>query len=131
MVYVALLTWPHQPQIDIMNQEITYTHLFTKDLKDAFNKKKGTGNKVYAVMEFNTELELGISAKPYSWVNSKAFVTVNGGEALALYVNSTNPMTALITARSFKELNNKMIQMTNNYKTKEFVDNQVDTRFCL
>jgi hypothetical protein len=108
---------------------ITYTHLFTKDLKDAFEKKEGSDKRVYAVMEFNTEFELGISCKPYEWVNSHSFVTLDGEEALALYVASENPMVEILGAHSFDELNKKMIKLTNNFKNPEFVNNKVESRF--
>ena len=108
---------------------ITYTHLFTKDLKDAFEKKEGSDKRVYAVMEFNTEFELGISCKPYEWVNSHSFVTLDGEEALALYVASENPMVEILNAHSLDELNKKMIKMANNFKNPEFVNNKVESRF--
>ena len=110
---------------------ITYTHLFTNRLKDAFNKiKDGSVKRIYAVMEFNTELELGISCKPYEWVNSHSFVTLNGAKALHKYTSSTNPMVEIIDASSFEELNKKMIKMANNYKRPEYVNNKIESRFC-
>lgn len=113
-----------------MSQDITtYKHLFTKDLKDVFEKKEGSEKRVYAVMEFNTEFELGLSNKPYEWVNSSSIVTLNGKEALALYVTTENPMVEILDAHSFDELNKKMIQMTNNFKNPEFVNNKVEARF--
>jgi len=113
-----------------MNQDITtYEHLFTKDLKDAFEKKEGSEKRVYAVMEFNTELELGISCKPYEWVNSHSFVTLNGVKALHKYTSSTNPMVEIIDASSFDELNKKMIKMANNFKNPEYVNTKIDSMF--
>ena len=109
---------------------ITYTHLFTNRLKDAFNKiKDDSVKRIYAVMEFNTELELGISCKPYEWVNSNAFVTLNGAKALHKYTYSTNPMVEIIDANSFDELNKKMIKMANNFKNPEYVNNKIESRF--
>jgi hypothetical protein len=114
-----------------MNQDITtYNHLFTKDLKDAFNNINGNSVKrIYAVMSFNTEFELGISNKPYEWVNSYAFVTLDGAEALHKYIHSTIPMTEIIDADSFEELNKKMIKMTNNFKKPEYVNAKIESRF--
>jgi hypothetical protein len=108
---------------------ITYTHLFTKDLKDAFENKKGSEKRVYAVMEFKTEFELGLSSKPYEWVNSNTFVTLDGVEALHKYVFNTNPMVEIIDAHSFDELNKKMIKMANNFKNPEYVNNKIESRF--
>lgn len=113
-----------------MNQDITtYKHLFTKDLKDAFEKKEGSEKRVYAVMTFNTEFELGLSNKPYEWVNSSSIVTLNGEEALALYVTSENPMVEIIDASSFDELNKKMIKLANNFKDPEYVNTKIESRF--
>jgi hypothetical protein len=112
-----------------MNQkDITYTHLFTDELKNKYNKTKGL-KRIYAVMTFNTEFELGLSNKPYEWVNSKSIVTLNGEEALALYVTSENPMVEILDAHSFDELNKKMIQMTNNFKKPEYVNTKIESRF--
>lgn len=108
---------------------ITYIHLFTKDLKDAFENKEGSEKRVYAVMEFNTEFELGLSNKPYEWVNSSSIVTINGEEALALYVKSENPMVEILDAHSFDELNKKMIKMANNFKNPEYVNAKIESRF--
>lgn len=113
-----------------MNQDnVTYTHLFTDDLKDAFEKKESSEKRVYAVMTFNTEFELGLSNKPYEWVNSGSTVTVNGEEALGLYVHSDVPMTKIIDAESFEELNEKMIEMTNNFKNPFYVEKQLDSMY--
>lgn len=114
-----------------MNQNITtYTHLFTQDLKDAFNNIKADSVKrIYAVMEFNTELELGISCKPYEWVNSNTFVTLDGVKALHKYAYSTNPMVEIIDASSFDELNKKMIKLANNFKNPEYVNTKIESRF--
>ena len=108
---------------------ITYTHLFTKDLKDAFEKKESSEKRVYAVMEFKTEFELGLSSKPYEWVNSHSFVTLSGVEALHKYISSTNPMVEIIDANSFDELNKKMIKLANNFKNPEYVNNKIESRF--
>lgn len=114
-----------------MNQDITtYKHLFTNSLKDAFNNiKDDSVKRIYAVMEFKTEFELGLSSKPYEWVNSYSFVTLDGAEALHKYIFNTNPMTEIIDADSFEKLNEKMINMTNNYKNKNYINNKVETRF--
>ena len=113
-----------------MNQDITtYKHLFTKDLKDAFENKEGSEKRVYAVMEFKTEFELGLSSKPYEWVNSNTFVTIDGKKALHKYISSTNPMVEIIDANSFDELNKKMIKLANNFKNPEYVNNKIESRF--
>jgi hypothetical protein len=99
-------------------------------MQDAFNNiKDNCVKRIYAVMEFNTELELGISCKPYEWVNSNTFVTLDGAEALHKYIHSTIPMVEIIDANSFDELNKKMIKMANNYKRPAYVNNKIESRF--
>ena len=112
-----------------MNNNITYTDLFTDQLKEDFNNIKGPVKRIYAVMTFNTEFELGLSNKPYVWINSGSTVTLNGEEALSLYINSDVPMTKIIDAESFEELNEKMIQMVNNFKNPKYVNNEIESRF--
>lgn len=113
-----------------MDQDnVTYTHLFTDDLKDAFEKKEGSEKRVYAVMTFNTEFELGLSNKPYEWVNSSSVITLDGKKALWLYINNENQMVEIIDASSFDELNEKMIKMTKNFKNPEFVNTKIESRF--
>lgn len=111
------------------NNNITYTDLFTDQLKEDFNNIKGPVKRIYAVMTFNTELELGLSNKPYAWINSSSTVTVNGKEALSLYAHSDVPMTKIIDAESFEELNEKMIEMTNNFKNPFYVEKQLDSMY--
>lgn len=111
------------------NNNITYTHLFTDQLKKDFNNIKGHVKRIYAVMTFNTELELGLSNKPYVWINSSSIVTLNGEEALGLYIHSDVPMTKIIDAESFEELNEKMIEMTNNFKDPFYVEKQFDSMY--
>ena len=111
------------------NKHLTFEHLFTKKLKDAFNKKEGRVKRVYAVMGFNTELQLGISNKPYEWVNSASTVTVNGKEALIVYQHSKEPIVKIIDASSFDELNNKMVQMTKNFKNPTYVTHELESTF--
>lgn len=114
----------------MIEKNITYEHLFTDELKKTFNEKEdGNKKRIYSVMEFKTEFEVGLSSKPYEWVNSYSFITLDGAEALHKYIFNTNPMTEIIDAESFEELNEKMINMTNNYKNKNYINNKVETRF--
>ena len=115
--------------MDMDNNNITYTDLFTDQLKEDFNNIKGTVKRIYAVMTFNTEFELGLSNKPYEWINSGSTVTLNGEEALGLYIHSDVPMTKIIDAESFEELNEKMIEMTNNFKNPFYVEKQLDSMY--
>ena len=108
---------------------ITYEHLFTDDLKKEYDAKEGTTRRIYAIMEFDTEFNLGISNTPYEWVNSSSIVTLNGPEALALYVKSTNPMVEILDGESFEELNDKMVKLTKNFKNPKYVNTKIESRF--
>ena len=104
------------------NSNLSYEHLFTDEVKQAFNDKHGNTKKIYAVMSFNTEMELGISNKPYEWVNSNSIVTADGSTALYLYRKFSNDtITKIVDALSFNDLNKKMIEMTNNFKNPFYV----------
>lgn len=108
------------------NKHLTFEHLFTDQLKDAYSKKPGPVRRIYAIMTFNTEFELGLSNKPYEWVNSSNKITLNGAEALILYRNSLSPMTKLVDGESFEELNNNMVKMVNNFKNPKYVTRELE-----
>ena len=111
------------------NNKISYEHLFTDELKKEFNNKQSKVKRIYAVMFFNTEFELGISNKPYTWVNSSNHITTDGQEALAIFVTSHNPVKELVDAESFEELNKKMIEMANKFKSEDFVNSYMENVF--
>ena len=108
------------------NNKVDFKHLFTDQLKDAYSKKPGPVRRIYAIMTFNTEFELGLSNKPYEWVNSSNTITLDGTSALHTYINSDNPMTKLVDGESFEELNNNMIDMVNNFKDPNFVTKELE-----
>lgn len=110
-------------------KKLTFEHLFTDQLKDSYSKKPGPVRRIYAIMTFNTEFELGISSKPYEWVNSSNTLTVDGEEALAIYLSSDSPMTKLVDGESFEELNEKMIEMTYNFKNPFYVEKQFNSMY--
>ena len=84
------------------------------------NKKK-----VYAVMLFFTEIELGISTVPNKWVNIKNVKFDNGADAVNYYANTKCPASQLIDAESEEELIEKMNQMIKNFNNQEWLDNDL------
>ena len=79
-------------------------------------------NKYWALMLFNTELELGISNAPGKWVNTGNAFYKDGLSALNAYSNTPNPASQLIDARTIEELENKMEEMLNNFKDEKWLE---------
>lgn len=78
--------------------------------------------KYYAVMLFNTELELGISNKPNKWVNTGLVAFDNGTEALEFYANTPNPASVIVDAPTIEELNTACIDMLHNYQNEKWLE---------
>jgi len=81
-----------------------------------------TKRKYWALMLFNTELELGVSNKPNKWVNTANRFYTNGTAALEAYANTPNPASQLIDALSEEELVEKMQEMLVNYSDEKWLD---------
>ena len=82
-------------------------------------------NKYWALMLFNTELELGISNAPGKWVNTANVFFTNGIAALNAYSNTPNPASQLIDARTVEELEIKMEEMLQNFKNEKWLENNL------
>lgn len=97
-----------------------------KDLKQeitkAFDNKPEGGNRVYALMLFYTELELGISQKPNVWLNYGNHYYESGAQALEAYANTPCPASQLIDARDKDELLIKMNDMLNHFKDNKWLE---------
>lgn len=97
-----------------------------KDLKQeitkAFDNKPEGGNRVYALMLFYTELELGISQIPNKWLNYGNRYYENGAQALEAYANTPCPASQLIDARDKDELLIKMNDMLNHFKDNKWLE---------
>lgn len=106
--------------MDNNNTVTSFEHLFTDKLKKELQNKEV--KRVYAVMQFNTEMELGISNAPYKWINTYNKVTTNGMEALHTFITCHNPTAQILDAESFEDLNKQMIQMLDNYTKEEYVN---------
>lgn len=100
----------------------------TEEIKNISNtiipedyKKK----KVFAVMLFNTEIELGISNTPNKWVNTKNYKFNDGAAALDFYANTPCPASQLIDANSEEELVEEMNTMIKNYQDENWLENNL------
>lgn len=87
-----------------------------------------SNNKMFAVMLFNTEFELGISNNPNKWVNVKNYKFYGndaGIKALNFYANIPNPASQLIEAYSEQELIDKMNSMLKNFNDNQWLNNNL------
>lgn len=92
-----------------------------KRVEDFFGGEESK-NKKWALMLFNTELELGISNTPNKWVNSGIAFFKDGISALNAYSNTPNPASQIIDAESTEELAQKMEDMIQNYKDNKWLE---------
>lgn len=84
--------------------------------------ENNNGHKVYALMLFYTELELGISQVPNKWYNVGNHYYDNGTAALEAYANTSCPASQLIDAKDKDELLVKMNDMLNNFKDNKWLE---------
>jgi len=79
--------------------------------------------KFHSLMLFDTERHLGISENPTKWVHLKTLKFGNRGDlALYAYANIPNPASQLINAWSEKELEEKELQMIENFKDQNWLN---------
>lgn len=79
-------------------------------------------NKKYAVMLFDTEINLGVSSTPNKWVNTKNVYFDNGVDALKYYVETYTPAIEIIEAKDDYELQCKMGEMMINYTNDNWLN---------
>lgn len=96
-----------------------------QEINTAFENKPQGGNKVYALMLFYTELEMGISQKPNVWFNYGNRYYENGSQALEAYANTPCPASQLIDARDKDELLIKMNDMLNHFKDSKWLEENI------
>lgn len=98
-----------------------------KNLQDAvaeqyLNKDGSRKKKVYAVMLFATELELGISTNPNRWECMSVVKFHNGSQALDFYANTPNPASCILDSFDEDDLDKQIEQTKINYKDKDWLD---------
>lgn len=81
--------------------------------------------KYWALMLFNTEIELGISNTPNKWVNTRNFFFTDGTAALNAYADTQNPASQLIDAETEEELICNMEDMLVNYSDEQWLENNL------
>ena len=92
-----------------------------KRLKDKLPNKK-----YHALMLFDTERNLGISEDPTKWVHMKTLKFGNRGDlALYAYANIPNPASQLIEGLSQEELEEKELQMIENFKDQNWLNENI------
>ena len=80
------------------------------------------GKRHWALMLFNTELELGISNKPNKWVNTGNRYFSDGQQALDAYANIPNPASQLVDGETPEELLKEMEDMLHNYEDEKWLE---------
>lgn len=85
-------------------------------------------NKKYAVMLFDTEVNLGLSTHPNRWVNVENKYFENGADALHYYTNYGSQFSEIIDAEDTYELQCKMGEMMLNYRNEEWLNKNVYPR---
>lgn len=84
--------------------------------------KKQQRKKIFAVMEFRTELEMGISQEPNKWINTKNTIFSDGAKALIYYSNTPCPASQIVDGFSAEELLQNMEDMIQNYKDQKWLE---------
>lgn len=96
-----------------------------KDLETLNNEeeiKNFKGKKLFALMLFNTEIELGISSTPEKWVNTRTLVFTNGTQALMAYSEIPNPASQLVDGKTPQELAEQIEQMRENFNNPAWLE---------
>ena len=92
------------------------------DVSPAFKPGPGHRKKGYALLLFNTEMELGVSNKPNKWVNTRIILYNNGTSALNAYANIPNPASQLVEGETPEVLQNEIEKMLVNYSDDKWLE---------
>ena len=80
------------------------------------------GKKRFALMLFETELNLGISNQPNKWVNFANRFYSKGIDALEAYANTPNPASQLVDGETPEELEQAILEMAEHYKDEKWLE---------
>lgn len=96
--------------------EPLFVQFYKNEINSFFNnmKDKSKIKKYYALMIFETALDMGVSTVPNTWLNVKNLYFDNGTDALDAYANYPNPASQLIDAPSIDELAKLMFDTLKN-----------------
>ena len=95
----------------------TYRTEVKINFPDYINNNNNTDkpkHKYYAVMYFDTELNLNISSQPNVWLNYKNQFFDNGLDAFITYANDLDASTQLVESDNIDQLPTLMRDMCNN-----------------
>lgn len=95
----------------------TYRTEVKINFPDYINNNNNTDkpkHKYYAVMYFDTELNLNISSQPNVWLNYKNQFFDNGLDAFIAYANDLDASTQLVESDNIDQLPTLMRDMCNN-----------------
>lgn len=95
---------------------------YKKLVDEAFKNDIEKGKKIWAVMFFNTEIELGESNIPNKWVNTGNSFFTKGIDALNTYANTQNPASQIIDGETKEELANNMEEMMQNFSNIDWLN---------
>ena len=80
------------------------------------------GNKFYALLLYETELESGISNHPGKWVRTGLLKFTDGLSALNAYAEIPCPASQLVDAETPELLEEEIHKMDENYKNEEWLN---------
>lgn len=95
----------------------TYRTEVKINFPDYINNNNNTDkpkHKYYAVMHFDTELNLNISSQPNVWLNYKNQFFDNGLDAFIAYANDLDASAQLVESDNIDQLPTLMRDMCNN-----------------
>lgn len=105
--------------------EPLFVNIYKLEIESFFKNvpvDKSKIKKYYALMIFETALDLGISNVPNKWVNTKNLYYTKGVDALDSYANFPNPASQLIDATSIDELAKLMFDTLKNMNDESWLN---------
>ena len=78
--------------------------------------------KIFALMLFYSEFEMGISQNPNKWVHLRTIRYDNGFEALEAYANTPCPASQLIRAVDEEDLKVQEDEMRRNFQDQQWLE---------
>lgn len=88
----------------------------------AFESKSEKARKVWALMLFFTELEMGISNSPNRWVNTGIIYYDKGIDALNAYSNTRCPASQLVDGETPDELEREILDTIEHFKDEKWLE---------
>jgi hypothetical protein len=94
-----------------------------KKIDEAFKASElEPGKRRFALMLFETEVNLGISNQPNKWVNFANRFYSKGLDALEAYSNTPCPASQLVDGETPEELEQAMLEMVEHFKDEKWLE---------